>query len=277
MIQRARRLAELRAALKRARVTALIGPRQASKTTLARAIVSADSPAYFDLEDPRALARLAEPMTALAPLRGLVMIDEIQRRADIFPILRVLADRRPLPARFLILGSATPDLLQQSSETLAGRLVPGATSAIRWTGASRWCLWPTWLLTPASSRRPREGADHDGHLVQQNIDMESYRIQQTGSGRTALERRTGVLDPVSTKNETGTRPEELEALSRIIAELNELFGLNLGPEHRLTLGQMMERLDADPGLDEMEGHGGSVRLAPDSAREYIRTRFSPGG
>ena len=71
MIQRARRLAELRAALKRARVTALIGPRQAGKTTLARAILPPGSPAYFDLEDPRALARLAEPLTALAPLRGL--------------------------------------------------------------------------------------------------------------------------------------------------------------------------------------------------------------
>ncbi len=122
MIQRTRRLAELRAALKRARVTALIGPRQAGKTTLARAIVPPGSPTYFDLEDPRALARLAEPMTALAPLRGLVVIDEIQRRPDLFPILRVLADRRPLPARFLILGSATPELLRQSSETLAGRI-----------------------------------------------------------------------------------------------------------------------------------------------------------
>ena len=115
-------MAELRAALKRARVTALIGPRQAGKTTLARVIVPPGSPAYFDLEDPRALARLAQPMTALAPLRGLVVIDEIQRRPDLFPILRVLADRRPLPSRFLILGSATPELLRQSSETLAGRL-----------------------------------------------------------------------------------------------------------------------------------------------------------
>jgi hypothetical protein len=122
VIQRARRLAELRGALKRARVTALIGPRQAGKTTLARAIVPPDSPAYFDLEDPRALARLGEPMTALTPLRGLVVIDEIQRRPDLFPILRVLADRHPLPARFLILGSAAPDLLRQSSETLAGRV-----------------------------------------------------------------------------------------------------------------------------------------------------------
>lgn len=120
MIQRPRWLAEIRAALKRSRVTALIGPRQSGKTTLARQIVAPDSPAYFDLEDPRILARLAEPMTALAPLRGVVVIDEIQRRPDLFPILRVLADRRPPPARFLILAS--PDLLRQSSETLAGRM-----------------------------------------------------------------------------------------------------------------------------------------------------------
>ena len=122
MIERSRRLAELRAALKRSRVTALVGPRQAGKTTLARQIVPPDSPAYFDLEDPTSLARLTEPMTALAPLRGVVVIDEIQRRPDLFPILRVLADRRPLRARFLILGSAGSDLLRQSSETLAGRI-----------------------------------------------------------------------------------------------------------------------------------------------------------
>lgn len=122
MIERPRWLAEIRKALKRSRITALVGPRQAGKTTLARQIVPLDSPAYFDLEDPRSLARLAEPMTALAPLRGVAVIDEIQRRPDLFPVLRVLADRHPLPARFLILGSASPDLLRQSSETLAGRM-----------------------------------------------------------------------------------------------------------------------------------------------------------
>ena len=81
------------------------------------------------------------------------------------------------------------------------------------------------------------------------LDMESYRIQQTGSGRIALERRPGVLDPVSAKSGYGVDTEELETLSRIIAELNERFGLNLGPEHRVTLGQMMEKLDDDAALD----------------------------
>ena len=122
MIERTQWLSEIRAALERSRVVALLGPRQSGKTTLAREIVPEDSPAYFDLEDPRSLARLAEPMIALSPLRGIVVIDEVQRRPDLFPVLRVLADRRSLPARFLVLGSAGPDLLRQTSETLAGRL-----------------------------------------------------------------------------------------------------------------------------------------------------------
>lgn len=109
-------------ALRRSRVVALVGPRQCGKTTLARQIVAPDSANYFDLEDPISLARLAEPMTALSHLRGVVVIDEVQRRPDLFPILRVLADRKPLAARFLVLGSASPELLRQSSESLAGRI-----------------------------------------------------------------------------------------------------------------------------------------------------------
>jgi hypothetical protein len=122
MIYRKTDMEPIRAALKRSRVVALLGPRQCGKTTLARQFVAADSLNYFDLEDPQSLARLTEPATALSPLKGLVVIDEIQRRPNLFPLLRVLADRKPLPARFLILGSASPDLLKQSSETLAGRL-----------------------------------------------------------------------------------------------------------------------------------------------------------
>ncbi len=122
MISRSQLLGSIRAALKRSRIVALIGPRQSGKTTAARQIVPAESPRYFDLEDPASLARLTEPMTALTPLRGVIAIDEIQRRPDLFPVLRVLADRKPLPARFLILGSASPALLRQSSESLAGRL-----------------------------------------------------------------------------------------------------------------------------------------------------------
>lgn len=113
---------EIEHALARSRVVALVGPRQCGKTTLARQFVPVNSLNYFDLEDPVSLARLDQPMTALQDLMGLVVIDEVQRRPDLFPILRVLCDRAPLPARFLILGSASPDLLRQSSESLAGRL-----------------------------------------------------------------------------------------------------------------------------------------------------------
>ena len=122
MIDRKADVALVRVALRRSRVVALLGPRQCGKTTLARKFVSPDSLNYFDLEEPQSLARLTEPDTALRPLEKLVVIDEIQRRPDLFPLLRVLADRTPLPARFLILGSASPDLLRQSSESLAGRL-----------------------------------------------------------------------------------------------------------------------------------------------------------
>src|SRR5437660_8647403 len=121
MIQRSADMALIRAALRRSRVVALLGPRQCGKTTLAREFVAPDSLNYFDLEDPQNLARLSEPDTALRPLKKWIVIDEIQRRPDLFPLLRVLADRRPLPARFLLLGSASPELLKQSSETLAGR------------------------------------------------------------------------------------------------------------------------------------------------------------
>ncbi len=122
MIARTAALAELRRALRRSRVVALIGPRQCGKTTLARQLVPPDSPNFFDLEDSASLARLSEPATALTALRGVVVIDEVQRRPDLFSVLRVLADRVPLPARFLVLGSASPGLLRQSSESLAGRL-----------------------------------------------------------------------------------------------------------------------------------------------------------
>lgn len=112
----------IQTALGRSRIVALIGPRQVGKTTLARQFLSPDSPNYFDLEDPVSVVRLAEPMTALSPLSGLVVIDEVQRAPEIFPVLRVLADRDGLPARFLLLGSASPALLRQASESLAGRI-----------------------------------------------------------------------------------------------------------------------------------------------------------
>ena len=121
-IERPALLASLRTALARSPVVVLTGPRQSGKTTLARQLLSASSLNYFDLEDAVSLARLEEPKTALGGLRDLVVIDEVQRRPDLFPILRTLVDRQDSPARFLILGSASGDLVRQSSESLAGRL-----------------------------------------------------------------------------------------------------------------------------------------------------------
>jgi hypothetical protein len=122
MIARTAILESMRVALERAPVVVLSGPRQCGKTTLACELLSADSVNYFDLEDPTSIARLEEPMTALRPLEGLVVIDEVQRRPDLFPVLRVLVDRDSSPARFLILGSASGELERQSSESLAGRV-----------------------------------------------------------------------------------------------------------------------------------------------------------
>ena len=99
------------------------------------------------------------------------------------------------------------------------------------------------LLPHTGEELPRE--------IQQNIDMESYRIQQTGSGKVVMDRKgkAGELEPAATKETRGGTPAELEALSRIIADLNERFGIELGPEHSVTLGRMMERLDEDAALD----------------------------
>lgn len=110
--------------LRRAPVVGLLGPRQVGKTTLARDVAEAwqGPTTRFDLERPSDLARLQEPELALESLRGLVILDEIQRRPELFPVLRVLADRPKKPARFLVLGSASPELLQQESESLAGRV-----------------------------------------------------------------------------------------------------------------------------------------------------------
>ena len=112
---------QIRTALARNPVTGLTGPRQSGKTTLARELLPEDSPSHFDLEDPVSRSLLEEPRTALERLEGLVVVDEVQRRPDLFPVLRVLADRRRNPAQFLIIGSVSGELLRQSAETLAGR------------------------------------------------------------------------------------------------------------------------------------------------------------
>ena len=125
MIRRATHVRALLQRLSAFPVVAILGPRQIGKTTLARQVADEhDDPAQrLDLENPADLNRLLDdPMLVLEDMRGLVVIDEVQRRPELFPVLRVLADRRPWPARFLVLGSASPALIRQSSESLAGRV-----------------------------------------------------------------------------------------------------------------------------------------------------------
>ncbi len=114
----------VRALLRRYPVVCLVGARQVGKTTLARTLAAgaAEPGATYDLESPEDIARLAEPLGELRRHRGLVVLDEVQRVPGVFPVLRVLADERPLRRRFLVLGSASPELLRQSSESLAGRV-----------------------------------------------------------------------------------------------------------------------------------------------------------
>jgi predicted AAA+ superfamily ATPase len=166
-IDRRRLRARIASALERSRGIVLVGPRQVGKTTLARSFVAADSPNYFDLEDPRVEAQFEAPMTVLERLRGLVAIDEVQRAPELFKVLRVLMDREAAPAKFLLLGSASPGLLRQSSESLAGRVeiieIGGFTLDESGAGAAS-VLWqrggyPLSFLaaSDAESRRWRQG------------------------------------------------------------------------------------------------------------------------
>ena len=122
MLDRPALESRVRTALSRSPAVALVGPRQVGKTTLARRLLGPGSAQWFDLEDPQAAAALAAPLTALQGLRGLVVIDEVQHAPELFKVLRVLVDRSDNAARFLLLGSASPALLRQSSESLAGRI-----------------------------------------------------------------------------------------------------------------------------------------------------------
>jgi hypothetical protein len=122
MIPRPRPLARIDESFRVHPVTGLLGPRQCGKTTLARILVERDGGTLFDLENPVDRQRLSAPLTALERLAGLVVLDEIQRMPALFELLRVLVDRRDNPARFLVLGSASPGLVRGASETLAGRV-----------------------------------------------------------------------------------------------------------------------------------------------------------
>lgn len=136
MIARRRLTAQLEQSVIESRITAILGPRQCGKTTLTRAFYEREQAAsrpvaWFDCENPRDSARLANPLLTLEALTGTIIIDEFQRLPQLAEILRVLSDRTPLPAKFIVLGSASPDIIRHSSESLAGRIrfldMPGLT------------------------------------------------------------------------------------------------------------------------------------------------------
>ncbi len=116
---------KIKKALRKSPVVALLGPRQCGKTTLAQEVFNKTKEAkanYFDCENPRDLVRLSDPMLTLEDMNGLIVIDEIQRCPELFTVLRVLVDNKKIKRQFLILGSASRELIAQSSETLAGRI-----------------------------------------------------------------------------------------------------------------------------------------------------------
>ena len=122
MIPRPEPIHQIEASFRIHPVTALLGPRQCGKTTLARLIAQQEPSTFFDLENPVDIQRLSAPMQALKDLSGLVIIDEVQRKPELFELLRVLVDRSGQNARFLLLGSASPHLVKGVSESLAGRI-----------------------------------------------------------------------------------------------------------------------------------------------------------
>ena len=146
MIQRKEHLRRLRRLMRQFPVVGILGARQVGKTTLARQLVGSHRGpvTYFDLESAEDLARLADPMLALRPLTGLIVLDEVQRCPDLFTQLRVLVDEPRTHRKFLVLGSASPDLLRQTSETLAGRIAYHELGgfALEEVGSRQWSkLW----------------------------------------------------------------------------------------------------------------------------------------
>lgn|ERR1017187_575510 len=181
----------VREALARGPIASLLGPRQVGKTTLARAVARGRNATFFDLENPADLARLSAPMQALEALRGLVVIDEIQRLPKLFEILRVLADRPRTPAKFLILGSADPRLVRGISESLAGRVshVDVGGFDLAEVGTSRWSrLWlrgglPRSFLGPSDRASLAWRRDYVRDFLQRDLSELGVTIPAATLGR----------------------------------------------------------------------------------------------
>jgi len=192
-LQRTGYLNTLHLRLTESPVVALVGPRQAGKTTLARMLAESWRGLVhsFDLESPADLARLANPELALRSLEGLVILDEVQRRPDLFPLLRVLADRPGLPARFLVLGSASPALVESGSESLAGRVAFIDVTGFSLAELGSQALAPLWwrggfpraYLAPGDDAARRWIEDFRRTFLERDIPQLGLRVPAATLGR----------------------------------------------------------------------------------------------
>lgn len=191
MIERKIYRSRVEKALGRNPIVALIGPRQCGKTTLAKEWLASKDCSFFDLEDPVVAQAFDDPMTLLSPLKGLIIIDEAQRRPELFPILRVLADREDASTRFLILGSASPELSRQASESLAGRVEIIEMSGFTLAEVDPATWHPLWIR--GSFPRSFLAANDEDSLewrrqfiktfVERDIAQLGFRIASTAIGR----------------------------------------------------------------------------------------------
>jgi uncharacterized protein len=237
-------------------VVSLIGPRQCGKTTLARAIGNSQDATFFDLEHPVDAERLKNPLTALEHLRGLVVIDEAQLQPSLFPVLRVLADRTPLPARFLLLGSASPDLASNISESLAGRIhfVNMSGFNLQEVGSYNWRdLW-------------YRGGFPRSYLAQSDADSFKWREDFIATFLERDLRRLGVL----------VAPESLRRLWMMIAhyhgqvaKLSDI-GRSLGENHT-TIRRHLDILEGALVLRQLQPwHENVGKRQVKSPKVYVR-------
>jgi predicted AAA+ superfamily ATPase len=216
MIERPAYLKMLAAAVRRSPVTALMGPRQCGKTTLARLFQQGKNASHFDLESQADLQRLQNPEMMLGALKGLVVLDEIQVLPALFNVLRVLADRPRNPARFLILGSASPDIVKRTSESLAGRVefVELGGFDLLETGADTWKdLW-------------RRGGFPRSYLSRSDPDSEAWR---EGFIKTFLERdipQLGISIPAAAMRRFWTMLSHYHGQTWNASELARSMGLS---------------------------------------------------
>ena len=233
MIERPHHRAVLESLLEQFPVVGLLGARQVGKTTLARELLKRreEPSTVFDLEDPTDRARLADPKLALEPLAGLVVIDEVQQVPELFPLLRVLVDRTDNPARFLVLGSAGPDLLRQTSETLAGRIAYHELPPLRLDEVGLEALDSLWLR----GGFPRSFLAAD--------DARSLRWRESFV-RTFLERdlpQLGIAVPATTMHRFWTMVAHYHGERWNAAEIGRSLGVS-GPTVRRYLDTLTDAL-----------------------------------